>query len=204
MSKHFAIQVGKYGLLALVLLTVLYPARSQRTQTSTTHQPVTLPTLNAVQSVTLSPPYSCNNEGLNYNTDAIFLSDYSKQVNSPELLFNGACGSEDYFDVNTAGDSMSLIADLGNTPLNAVTTHKAFNLQNVFSWTAYSQFARVAKIVPGHTYAAVINMGDRRGLFVFNVEKFVPDREVDLQYTVKNYQVNLGAIQRSPGFDWNQ
>jgi hypothetical protein len=68
----------------------------------------------------------------------------------------------------------------------------------------YTQFSMVAQVVEGHTYAVVINSGVVHGLFVFTVVKFVPDQEVDLQFEVKDYQVNLGQSARSPGFDWNQ
>lgn len=189
-----------YGLLGLAVLLVSGPARSQRP-----HRPMALPVLNVVVNATLQPSYSCgNNTSQGYGTTALFLSEYSRQQNTPELLFNGACGSEDYFDGNTAGDSMSLIADLGNVSLQDATAQKVFNWQNVHAWADYTPFTWVAKIVQGHTYAAVINQQDRRGLFVFTVTRFVPDQEVDLQYEVKDYQVASGPILRSPGFSWNQ
>jgi hypothetical protein len=193
---------------------ISYPARSQRTRpnpdpclNSISSLNLNLPALNVVQNATLSPSYSCRSAAdfaRGYETTALFLSEFSKDRNAPELLLNGACGSQDYFDVNTAGDEMSLIADLGTTPLAAVTTHNAFNLQNVAAFGDYMQFSEEAKVVQGHTYAAVINSGDVHGLFVFTVVKFVPDLEVDLQFEVKDYQVNLGQVARSPGFDWNQ
>jgi len=213
--KHSKIRtLAKYVLLGFAVLMVSYPARSQRTRpnpdpcpNSSSNLNLNLPVLNVVQNATLSPPYSCRSAtdfARGYETTALFLSGYSKDRNAPELLFNGACGSPDYFDVNTAGDEMSLIADLGSTPLAAVTTQNVFNLPSVAAFGDYTRFSEVAQVVQGHTYAAVINSGSVHGLFVFTVVKFVADLEVDLQFEVKDYQVNLGTFARSPGFDWNQ
>lgn len=166
-----------------------------------------LPDLNVIQGATLMPSYSCNpgvDASQGYGNTALFLSSYGRQQNSPELLFNGACGSEDYFQVSLAGDSMSLIADLGaEVSVESVTAQQAFNLTEVFSWSAYTPFPSVAKIVQGHTYAVVTDTDGLRGLFVFTVDKFVPDLEVDLRFAVKDYQANL-SFTRSPGFDWGK
>jgi len=186
--------------LGLIALVVSNPAKSQKATDS-----LGLPALNVIQEAALMPPYSCNPSGGSsggYGTTGVFLSDYSWQRNSPELLFNGACGSQDYFQVNTSGDSMSLIADLGaDVSVETVTAQQVFNLKGVNSWPDYTPFSWVAPIVPGHTYAVVINTGDVRGLFVFTVARFVPDLEVGLRLAVKDYQVNQ-SYTRSPGFDW--
>jgi hypothetical protein len=62
------------------------------------------------------------------------------------LLFNGARGSVDYFEASTAGDDMSLTANLGNAPLKEVTAIKAFNFQRVHSFDLYSRFTENAKV----------------------------------------------------------
>jgi hypothetical protein len=167
--------------------------------------PLGLPTLNIVQAATLGPSYSCQSaqqvsEG--YGSTVLFLSSQSKKQNSPELLFNGACGAENYFEVNMAGDEMSLIADLGAAPLQEVTAQKVFNYRGVHDWPAYTRFASVAKIEPKHTYAVLINRSDCRGLLVFTVDAFTPDREVRISYAVKDYQVHTQTV-RSPGFGWS-
>ena len=187
--------------LALIALLAASPGKAQGTATSPT-----LPQLNVIQEVVLRPTYACDPAGDStpgYGNTALFLSDYSRQRNSPELLFNGACGAEDYFDVNTAGDDMSLIADLGaDLPVETLTAQQVFNLKGAFSFADYTTFAWVAKIVQGHTYAVVINHDDRRGLFVFSVVRFVPDLRVDIRFSVKDYQIELTS-NRSPGFDWS-
>jgi len=163
-----------------------------------------LPELHIIKNATLSPTYSCRSRQefrTGYAKTALFLSKYSEDREAPDLLFNGACGAEDYFEGSVAGDDMSLIADLGTVPLEEVTTSKAFNFPRVHSFDVYSKFTREAKVMPKHTYAVLINKGELRGLFVFSVDSFVPNQKVDLRYAVKEYQV-LSERGRSEGFDW--
>jgi hypothetical protein len=167
-----------------------------------------LPTLNVIREITLGPSYSCRSDSEfkeGYAGTALFLSDYAKRGNSPDLLFNGACGSPDYFEASTAGDDMSLIADLGrNVHLEDLSAYRTFNLQNVHSFPAYSQFARVVNVQPDHTYAVLLNEGEKRGLFVFTVIEYVPNQKVSLRYAVESYQLNVARPAVSPGFEWEK
>lgn len=160
-----------------------------------------LPELHTIKTAILSPTYSCRSREefrRGYEGTALFLSKYSADRNSPDLLFNGACGSDDYFQ----GDDMSLIADLGNVPLEEVSAHKAFNFKNVHSFDLYSRFTRTAKVEVHHTYAVLLNKSEVRGLFIVSVTSFEPDQGVELRYAVKEYQV-LNVRGRSEGFDWS-
>src|SRR5262249_852826 len=164
-----------------------------------------LPELHVIKTVTLSPSYSCRSREefrTGYANTALFLSRYSDDRNSPDLLFNGACGSEDYFEGSTAGDDMSLIADLGDVPLEEVTTSKAFNFKRVHSFDLYSRFTAQSKVEGNHTYALVINKSEIRGLLVFSVVNYLPNKKAELRYAVKEYQI-LSVRNRSEGFDWS-
>ena len=163
-----------------------------------------LPDLHTIKTVTLTPSYGCRSKEelrTGYAQTALFLSKYSDDRNSPDLLFNGACGSEDYFEGSTAGDDMSLIADLGRVPLEEVTSSKAFNFQRVHSFELYSRFTQEARVENKHTYAVVINKRELRGLFVFSVVNYTPNKKVDLEYAVKEYQV-MNVRSESEGFEW--
>lgn len=165
-----------------------------------------LPELHAIKTATLSPAYSCRSDKdfqAGYGNTALFLSKYSAKRNSPDLLFNGACGGKDYFEGATAGDDMSVIADLGDVPVEEVSASKAFNFKRVHSFDLYSKFARVAAVEARHTYVVVISKRERRGLFVFYVKSYVPNNKVDLQFAVKEYQV-LNLREQSAGFDWEK
>ena len=167
-----------------------------------------LPTLHQIKEVTLSPSYSCRPSeefGEGYVSTALFLSDFARHRNGPDLLFNGACGSEDYFEAATAGDDMSLVADLGaGVPLDELSASRAFNVRRIHSFPAYSKFARAVKVEAGHTYAVLLNARDKRGLFVFAITEYVPNKKVSLRYAVESYQVTPGGQISSPGFQWEQ
>ena len=136
---------------------------------------------------------------------ALFLSDYARQRNSPDLLFNGACRAVDYLEASTAGDDMSLVADLGTgISLDDLSASQAFNVRRVHASAAYSKFARVATIEQGHTYAVLLNASDKRGLFMLSVTEHVPGAKVTLRYAVKAYEVMPGGRISSPGFQWDR
>lgn len=164
-----------------------------------------LPQLHTIQTVTLSPPYSCRSGDevqKGYANTALFLSAFSKQRNSPDLLFNGACKSKDYLQPATV---FSLIADLGSdVSLEEVSAIRAFNLNRIASFANYSKFVQAANVELGHTYAVLLNEDDIRGLFVVKVIEFVPDEKLVLQYAVKSYQVMPARGLSSEGFDWEK
>ena len=186
---------------ALTLAAILFMAISPNAQQV---QGFGLPELHKIKTTTLAPSYSCRTKQefrRGYEQTALFLSSYTDDRNAPDLLFNGACGSEDNFQGSTAGDDMSLIADLGSVPLESVTAQSAFNIRNIHSFDLYSRFASEAKVEANHTYAVLINKSEVRGLFVFSVVNYVPNKKVDLRYAVKEYQL-LNVRAQSEGFDW--
>jgi hypothetical protein len=169
-----------------------------------TAQNLALPELHEIRTVTLSPSYSCRSSEdfqRGYASTALFLSPYAKQRNTPDLLFNGACKAEDYFEAS----GFSLIADLGaQVSLEEISTSRAFNLRRVHTDGDYSKFMRTVKVMTNHTYAVLINDDDRRGLYIFKVDDYAPNQKVVLRYAVKLYQVTpVGGIQ-SAGFDWEK
>lgn len=166
-----------------------------------------LPELHVIKTVSLAPSYSCRSTEefqKGYEGTALFLSDYSKKRNAPDLLFNGACRSQDYFHASTAGDDMALIADLGaDVQLEKLTASNAFNLRRVHSPGDYSRFVDSVPVAEGHTYAVLLNKREIRGLFVFTVVNHVPNQRVLLRYAVKEYQI-MEAKAQSEGFDWGR
>jgi len=71
----------------------------------------TLPQLNTIVRGVSLTPYSCSGS---YDTSALFLSDYSKMMNGPDLLYDGFCtpGSSLTFTSDTAGDDFSALSYL--------------------------------------------------------------------------------------------
>jgi hypothetical protein len=162
-----------------------------------------LPELHKIKTITLSPSYSCQPKEEFHRgsmSSALFLSAFSHQ-NGPELLFNGACGAEDNFQGISGGDYVGVIADLGEMPLEKLTSHLIFNTKNIASFDLYSRFAQSVKVQAGHTYAVLVSSPKVRGMFAFTVTGYVPNKKVDLNYVVKEYQI-LELKAESPGFDW--
>jgi len=186
----------------LVALSIAVLTLATKTLTLSANADDGLPVLHKIQTVTLSPSYSCrfNEEFRNgYRSTVLYISRYSQDRNAPDLLFDGACKSPDYFSGVSAGDDMSLVADLGSMPIEDVSAHLAFNPQNVAHHDA--NFARTVFVAEGHTYALLINKSEFRGLVVFHVDEYQPNKSVRLRYAVKEYQLMV-ARKSSEGFSW--
>ena len=198
-----ALPMKNFCLSVFVLLIATVSSIAQNTT-----QKFELPELHIIKTVTLSPSYSCRSSAefqKGYANTALFLSAYSRQHNSPDLLFNGACKSDDYFLASTAGDGFSLIADLGaEVSLEEVSSSRAFNLKRVHSYAEYSKFAQNVKVQANHVYAVLLNESDKRGLFIFKVIEYVPNEKVVLRYAVKSYQIMPSGGIRAEGFDWEK
>ncbi len=198
------------GLSVVVLFLASVPLLAQ--ESSRPYEPpkppqrFELPKLHVINTVTLSPSYSCRpaeDFARGYEGTALFLSPYAKQRNSPDLLFNGGCRARDYFEAATAGDDMSLVADLGaDVSLEEVSAARAFNFKRVHTPDAYTKFAQTARVELNHTYAVLLNEHDKRGLFIFTVVGHVPNEKVELRYAVKSYQIMPDGQVVAPGFDW--
>jgi|ERR1041385_2657224 hypothetical protein len=162
-----------------------------------------LPELHKIEKITLSPSYSCRTPdefSQGYANTALFLSGYSRQRNSPELLFNGDCHGTDYFMSATAGAQLDVISDFGTVPLKELVPSDVFGPRRTVN--SMADFRRERNVQAGHTYAVLINKGDVHGFFFFQVVKYVPNQKLDLEYAVMNYSI-FREEQRSPGFDWS-
>jgi hypothetical protein len=187
-----------FSLLTLLFVTVTVFAQKPS-------QDFGLPQLHTIQTVTLSPPYSCRSSEdwqKGYANTALFLSTFSKQENIPDLLFNGACKSDNYLQ---PGTGFSLIADLGSdVSLDEVSASRAFNLTGVATFANFSKFVQLLKVDLGHVYAVLLNENEVRGLFVVKVIDYVRDEKLVLQYAVKSYQITPTRGFSSEGFDWEK
>lgn len=192
---------------SLLLLVMLFSLCSLSSAQAAAKIDYVLPVLHVIKEVTLSPSYSCRttddfNKG--YQQTALWVSEYSKCRSTPDLLFNGACGSDDYFQASTAGDDMALIADLGqNVLLEDLTAQRVFNLKAVAKDEAYTRFRSEAKVNNNHTYAVLLNKGDLRGLVIFTVIDHVKNERVVLKYAVKMYDV-FPERRSSSDFSWEK
>ncbi|MDT7604730.1 MAG: hypothetical protein QOF61_2727, partial [Acidobacteriota bacterium] len=119
---------------------------------------------------------------------------------SPDLLFNGACGSKDYFQAATHGGNTSLIADLGtDTSLEALAELGDFSNFKFPPPSRYKKigFLDTVLVEAGHTYAVSLNKHNLRGLFIFTVTDYVPNQRVELRYVVREYDIAANASKSS-------
>lgn len=188
---------------ALCSIVVIYSSLVSFSRPSTgaqMQQDFGLPVLHTINSATLGPSYSCSQDHdlqRGYQNAGLFLSKYSHDMRSAELLFNGACRSADRLHSPGAGDSMNLIEDMGEIPLENVTAHSVFQTRGAY-------FESSAKVQINHTYAVLVNESDVRCLFVFTVVGHISNERLDIRYAVKDYQVATSRAQSSPGFDWGK
>lgn len=157
-----------------------------------------MPVLHEIREATFARPNSCRSPG--YPESALFLSEGVQEMNAPDLLYDGACGSTNYLKASTAGDDFSLIADLGAVSLESVTASKAFNFDEVVGRD--NVFRATADVVEGHTYAVLIAKADHRALFVLHVVRHAPDCGMTIRYAVLSYSM-LRVVEDSPGFSWD-
>src|ERR1043165_2535067 len=133
-----------------------------------------LPELHTIKTATLSPSYSCRSPedfSRGYESAALFLSDFSKRRNSPDLLFDGACKADDDFQASTAGDDMAFIVDLGDElQIEKLSAGDVFQLYHMRSSPNYplakhapSVLSQMVKVAPNHTYAVILNKQEIRG-----------------------------------------
>lgn len=158
-----------------------------------------LPQLHKISGHQFSAPYSCNGS---YEKSALFLSMYTKNINAPDLLFNGVCRKSSlYFEASTAGDDFSLISDLGKVSLESVSASKAFNYRRAVGED--NTFKENVKIQEGHTYSVLLSKSDVRALYIVTVDKINPDLSLSIRYAVKSYSIVLRS-EEVPGFNWEK
>jgi hypothetical protein len=206
MKTHLK-RIGMTGMIALTMAACAAPSEEARAQNpglcnSTMvkmAEASTLPKLHEIQSKVFAAPYSC--KSMSYERSALFLSSYSKERNMPDLLFNGACGSQLYVEASTAGDDISMIADLGDVPLEQVTKSKAINWTRIVGGD--NSFKDSQALIEGHTYVVVISKSELRAVFAFKVFGLYPNGSMGIHYAVKSYELQQTA-NASKGSNWEQ
>ncbi|CAF1108140.1 unnamed protein product [Adineta steineri] len=161
---------------------------------------VVLPELHVIKQASFKYPYSCQPQPIKYENCALFLTQYGVSHNAPDLLYNGACGSDNVFDVMLAGSNFGMLSDLGDVPLETVSASKAFNYNRKVGKD--NAFVDSIPVVKGHTYAAVLAKSDIRALFVFRVDSYERSGPAVISYAVKQYAM-MNVVQEAPGFDWD-
>src|SRR5262249_16318547 len=72
--------------------------------------------------------------------------------------------------------------------------------QSTLTSDARLNFKNELKVQLGHTYAVVVNNRLHCGLFPFKLIEFVPDKRVDIEYSVKSYRTRDNLRKTFAGF----
>ena len=162
-----------------------------------------LPPLNTIQEFRFQYPYSCrpSSSSSPYDGSGLFLSDKTIASNDPDLLYNGACGAKDYFQATVGGISFAVIADLGDVPLENVTSSRAFNYLRTVGMD--NIFRETSPVVIGHTYAVLSTRQQTHSLFAIQVVDYQKNGPMQIRYAVREYSV-IETVQTSPGFSWEE
>jgi hypothetical protein len=189
---------------AMLVLAPMFLALAASLPQNKQQEDFGLPELHKIKTATLSPSYSCRTEDERQQglaTHSLFLSGFSRRTGRHELRLNGGCGTSGYFEGMSSGDHTGMIADLGEMPLENVSAQLMFYKQNITPTDYCTKFMTRANVQAGHTYAVLASSSEVRAMFVFTVTAYIPNKRVDLNYVVKEYQI-LEMKAQSPGFSW--
>lgn len=199
MKKALLTHISALLIITLTAADCFASNNTNNTATSLSTQSISdFPELHKIEVYTFQAPYSCKGD---YSKSALFLSSYSKQRNSPDLLFNGACNSPLYIEASTAGDDFSLISDLGDVSLESVSASKSFNYDRTVGMD--NTFKANMPVIEGHTYSVLISKSEIRALYVLKVDKILPNGMMVIRYAVKSYSIQK-TVNESPNFDWEK
>ncbi len=145
-----------------------------------------LPELNKIKSATLFGSYGENHEGFYLN-----LSSFT-EIHKDYDLFIYSNQREIILKSGTLGPSLSLIADIGDVPLEDVNFY--LGLSPLWTLTDSHNFRKQAVAIPNRTYVVVINNWQTSGMLVFRIEDVRGD-QVRLRYAVRKYQIKKTILE---------
>ena len=95
----------------------------------------------------------------------------------------------------------AVIADLGDVPLENVTSSRAFNYLRVVRMD--NIFRETSPVVQGHTYAVLSTRSDIRTLYAMKVIDYQKNGPLKIQFAVRSYSF-IRIVDESPGFSWEE
>lgn len=169
-------------------------------KTNSTLQPVpSLPKLNTITSRKIGTPYGC--QGASMASACLSFQTDTPSADNCDVLLNGGCNTGAlYWQVNNAGSALGMISDLGEVPLENLTSSAALNYHNIAG--DGNKFQATQPVEVGHTYAFILARQAQRALFALKVNS-ADQHGAEVEAAVRMYEVH--AIQsQSPGFSWDK
>jgi hypothetical protein len=159
--------------------------------------PFGLPKLNTIKTAKFVAPYS-SPKGGSYEKSALFFSQYTKQRNTPDLIYNGSDRNSLYFQAGTGSDDFALISDLGTVTLQQVTARKSFNWESMAG--KGNTFKNEVPLFKGHTYIVLESKEDVRALYAITINDIGTDLSAKVSYKILSYSAQQ-SLGKSPGFE---
>ena len=155
------------------------------------------PPLLQLTNYQFSNTYGCGS----YESGALYLSQQSQSMNTPELLLDGYCGQTPYATAATSGNNLGFISDIGMVMLQNVTCQDAVHMTQSYIQTDGASVL----LQEGHTYLVCNSFQSLRtywGFTVNSMQSTLTSNQVQITHTIYLYEV-ITAQQTSPGFEWD-
>jgi hypothetical protein len=158
-----------------------------------------LPELNAITTRKIGIPYGC--PGTSMGLACLSFSTDKPSADNCDVLLNGGCKTgELYWQVNLGGSSFGMITDLGEVPLETLTSSKTINYDGV---TGHDNvFKATQPVLVNHTYAFVLARAKSRAVFALKVAS-AGDEGVSAMAAVRLYETH-SVTAESDGFSWSK
>ena len=156
------------------------------------------PDLNSITTRTIGIPYGCHNSTM--QSACLSFSTDTPSADNCDVLLNGGCDTGNlYWQVNLGGSSFGMITDLGDVPLESLTSSKTLNYNGVAG--SENTFKAIQPVTQGHTYAFVLARAEGRAVFELKVNK-AGDAGASVDAAVRLYETHQ-VTGLSEGFSWD-
>jgi len=160
-----------------------------------------LPDLLVIKNHTFPLPWGCGS----YDQASLWLSNFSKKMNSPDLLYNScvSCSAtcSQTFSVNTVVWDSSAIAKF---PQGTDLTTLSASTLIAFDWARAPMWETSGwvSVAVGATYGVIIAKENIRSIYAFQVVNASVNGPVTINYGVFSYEL-MQVVKESPGSSWS-
>eukprot|EP00040_Diaphanoeca_grandis_P011242 m.57580 g.57580 ORF g.57580 m.57580 type:complete len:183 (+) comp22409_c0_seq1:145-693(+) len=153
------------------------------------------PQLNTITTRTITSSYSCGTRTM-ADSCLTFDSSQAPGADNCDVLLNGGCGDDTYFQVNLAGAEMGFISNIGDVALENITSYVAMT-------PGVTGFLQSQNVVVGEVYVMILARSDHRAMFIMKVTSSNSTTGgLTAQTAVRLYE-SLDVTKQSPGFSWD-
>jgi hypothetical protein len=157
-----------------------------------------LPELNTIVHVKTGLPYGC--PGASMASSCVSFSTDTPSADNCDILLNGGCNTGAlYWQVNLAGTSFGMITDVGEVPLETLTSSKTMNYDGISGRD--NTFKATQLVKANHTYAFILARATKRAVLELRVLT-ASDKGMSAEAAVRLYEIH-SVTEESKGFSWD-